>query len=53
MKFTHQVTIPESPCHPGSNVEYRTQAKPFPTWNCATCGKVISEDKNPPKVSAN
>jgi hypothetical protein len=53
MKVTHEVTVPVNTCHPGANVEYRSQAKPFPTWNCVQCGKVISVDKKPPKVSAN
>ena len=53
MKVTHQTIIPENTCHPGSNVEFHTQEKPFPTWNCSICGKVLSVDKNPPKLTAN
>lgn len=32
--------IPPNTCHPGENIEFRSQAKP-PTWNCAKCGKVL------------
>ncbi len=51
MKVTHKVTIPASTCHPGANVEFGTQVKPFPTWNCAKCESVIAIEKNPPTIS--
>jgi len=31
------VKIPANTCHPGVNVEFRSQEKP-PTWNCEKCG---------------
>ena len=32
--------IPRNTCHPGANIQFRSQDKP-PTWNCAECGKVL------------
>jgi|GEM_PF-1642441 hypothetical protein len=37
--------IPSNTCRPGQNVEFRTQEKPYPTWNCAKCGKVLLVEK--------
>ena len=32
--------IPVNTCHPGEDIEFRSQEKP-PTWNCAKCGGVL------------
>lgn len=53
VKVTHKVKVPVNTCHPGENVEFRTQAKPYPTWNCAKCGNLISVEKNPPTITPN
>jgi hypothetical protein len=37
--------VPPNTCHPGENIEFRSQAKPYPTWNCAKCGAVLLVEK--------
>ena len=39
-KVQVKTKIPPNTCHPGENIEFRSQAKP-PTWNCAKCGGVL------------
>jgi hypothetical protein len=37
--------VPPNTCHPGESIQFRSQEKPYPTWNCAKCGNVLLIEK--------
>jgi hypothetical protein len=49
-KVQVKIKIPPNTRHPGQNVEFRSQEKPYPTWNCAKCGKASALSTNSPTL---